>query len=115
MKYLIFEINKGERQKISKIYFIGDKKIKIKRLRDVIASEDENFWTFISRNVSLNEERIEYDKRLLKTFYFSQGFYDFTDQTISWLEKQKIKNGILNIIRDRVHQLQMRQKNILKN
>ena len=26
-----------------------------------------------------------------------QGFYDFTKQTISWLNKQKINNGILNI------------------
>jgi len=26
-----------------------------------------------------------------------QGFYGFTDQTLGWLKKQKIKNGILNI------------------
>ena len=26
-----------------------------------------------------------------------QGFYDFTDKTLDWLKKQKIKNGILNI------------------
>ena len=26
-----------------------------------------------------------------------QGFYDFTNKTISWLEKQKIENGMLNI------------------
>ena len=26
-----------------------------------------------------------------------QGLYDFTKQTISWLDKQKISNGILNI------------------
>ena len=26
-----------------------------------------------------------------------QGLYDFTDQTVSWLNKQKINNGILNI------------------
>ena len=26
-----------------------------------------------------------------------QGFYDFTDKTIDWLNNQKIKNGILNI------------------
>ena len=26
-----------------------------------------------------------------------QGFYDFTSQTISWVEKQKISNGMLNI------------------
>ena len=26
-----------------------------------------------------------------------QGFYDFTEKTLGWLTKQKIKNGILNI------------------
>ena len=26
-----------------------------------------------------------------------QGLYDFTDKTISWINKQKISNGILNI------------------
>ena len=26
-----------------------------------------------------------------------RGFYDFTEKTLSWLEKQKIKSGILNI------------------
>ena len=26
-----------------------------------------------------------------------QGFYDFTEMTLGWLNKQKIKNGILNI------------------
>ena len=26
-----------------------------------------------------------------------QGLYDFTDKTISWIKKQKISNGILNI------------------
>ena len=26
-----------------------------------------------------------------------QGFYNFTENTISWLNEQKIKNGILNI------------------
>jgi len=26
-----------------------------------------------------------------------QGLYDFTSETLSWLEKQEIKNGILNI------------------
>ena len=26
-----------------------------------------------------------------------QGFYNFTDKTLDWLDKQKINNGILNI------------------
>jgi len=73
---LIFSINKGDKYKISKINFIGDKKIKFKRLRDVIASEEAKFWKFISRNIYLNAERIELDKRLLKSFYLSKGYYN---------------------------------------
>ncbi len=73
---LIFTINKGEKYKISKINFIGDKKIKFKRLRDVIASEEAKFWKFISKNIYLNTERIELDKRLLKNFYLSKGYYN---------------------------------------
>ncbi len=73
---LIFSINKGEKYKISKINFIGDKKIKFKRLRDVIASEEHKFWKFISKNIYLNAERIELDKRLLKNFYLSKGYYN---------------------------------------
>ena len=26
-----------------------------------------------------------------------QGFYDFTEETLGWLNKQRINNGILNI------------------
>ena len=26
-----------------------------------------------------------------------QGFYNFTNQTVAWLNKQKVNNGILNI------------------
>ena len=33
----------------------------------------------------------------IKVHTKGQGLYDFTDQTISWLNKEKIKNGILNI------------------
>ena len=73
---LIFFVNKGEKYKISRINFIGDKKIKFKRLRDVIASEEHRFWKFISKNVYLNSERIELDKRLLKNFYLSKGYYN---------------------------------------
>ena len=73
---LIFVVEKGDRQKISKIYFIGEKKIKTKRLRDVVASEEARFWKFISRNIYLNEQRVELDKRLLKNYYLSKGYYD---------------------------------------
>ena len=59
-----------------KINFIGDKKIRERRLRDVIVSEEDKFWKFITRNTVLNEENIRLDKRLLKNYYKSIGYYD---------------------------------------
>ena len=73
---LIFEINKGEVTKISKISFTGDKKIREKRLRDIIASEEDKFWKVISRNTKFNENLLKLDIRLLENYYKSNGYYD---------------------------------------
>ncbi len=73
---LVLDIDKGNVTKISKITFLGDKKIKEKRLRDVIASEESKFWKFISRNTKFNQNLVNLDIRLLKNYYKSIGFYD---------------------------------------
>ena len=73
---LIYSLDKGKRAKISKIFFLGDKKIRDKRLRDVITSQEARFWKFISSNVYLNKGRIELDKRLLKNYYKNKGYYE---------------------------------------
>jgi len=73
---LYFFINKGAKIKISKIKFIGDKKIRDRRLRDVIVSEENKFWKFISRNTVLNKNNIELDKRLITNYYKAAGYYD---------------------------------------
>ena len=71
-----YVIDLGDKAKITKISFIGDKVYKDKKLRDVIISEEAKFWKFISDKKFLNEELIEIDKRLLKNFYLKKGFYD---------------------------------------
>ena len=73
---LIFSVDKGLRSKIKNIYFTGDKKVKDKRLRDVITSDEAKFWKFLTKNIYLNEERIELDKRLLKNYYLGLGYYN---------------------------------------
>ncbi len=73
---LIFEIEKGEETRISRITFVGDKKIRDKRLRDIVASEEHKFWKVISRNTKFNENLISMDKRLLENYYKSVGYYD---------------------------------------
>ena len=73
---LVYTVDKGDKAKISKIYFLGDKKIRDKRLRDIITSQETKFWKFLSRNVYLNKERINLDKRLLKNYYKNKGYYE---------------------------------------
>ena len=90
---LIFDINLGDKAKISKIEFIGDKKIKNRTLRNVIISEENKFWKFISKNKFLNKNIIESDRRLLKTFYLNKGYYDVVieSSTVNYFDDNTFK------------------------
>ncbi len=73
---LIYTIDSGERAKIAKIFFLGDKKIRNNKLRNIITSQEAKFWKVLAQNVYLNEGRIELDKRLLKNYYRNRGYYE---------------------------------------
>ena len=72
---MIFNIELGEKAVISKIEFIGDKKIKDRILRSIIISEESRFWKIVTTNKYLNKAKIERDKRLLKNYYLNNGYY----------------------------------------
>ena len=69
-----YNIQLGEKSKIKKISFIGDKIFKDKKLRNIIVSEEYKFWKFISGKKFLNKNLINFDKRLLKNFYLNKGY-----------------------------------------
>ncbi len=71
---LIYNINIGNKAKIKKIFFTGDKIYKDSKLKSVIISEEYKFWKFISGKKYLNENLISFDERLLKNFYLNQGY-----------------------------------------
>ena len=71
-----YKVNLGNKAKIKRITFIGDKKFKNKRLKSIIVSEEYKFWKFISSKKFLNENLIQIDKRLLKNFYLNKGYYN---------------------------------------
>jgi outer membrane protein insertion porin family len=73
---LFIDINLGNKAKINKIKFIGNKIFKDKNLRSIIVSEEHKFWKFISNNVYLNENQINLDKRLLINQYRNFGYPD---------------------------------------
>ncbi len=73
---LTYKISLGEKAKIRKISFIGDKIFKDKKLKGVILSEEYKPWKFLSGKKYLNEAIINYDERLLKNFYLNKGYYN---------------------------------------
>ena len=73
---LNIDIQLGEKAKIKEIIFIGDKKVKDKKLLELIASEEHKFWKFISNRVYLNKSLLDLDKRLLENYYKNNGYYN---------------------------------------
>ncbi len=73
---ITYDIKLGNKAKIKKISFIGNKIFKEKKLRSIIISEEYKFWKFISGKKYLNENIISIDKRLLKNFYLNKGYYN---------------------------------------
>ncbi|MDA7486059.1 outer membrane protein assembly factor BamA, partial [Candidatus Pelagibacter ubique] len=90
---LYYEIDLGDKAKISKISFVGDKIFKDSTLRSVILSEEYRFWKFISGKKYLNENLINYDIRLLNNFYKNKGFYNVVIESsfASYLENDEFE------------------------
>ena len=86
---LKIDIDLGEKAKIKKIVFLGDKVFKEKRLKEVIVSEEHKFWKFISKNVYINQELISLDKRLLSNYFKNNGYF-----------KVKIENSFVEFDKD---------------
>ncbi|WP_440924801.1 outer membrane protein assembly factor BamA [Candidatus Pelagibacter sp.] len=88
---LRINIDLGEKAKIKKIIFLGDKVFKDKRLKEVITSAEHKFWKFISSNVYINEELIELDKRLLTNYFKNNGYFKVNIEN-SFVEFDKNSN-----------------------
>ena len=78
---LEYKIDIGNKAKIGKISFLGNKIFKDKKLKSIIISEEYKFWKFISGKKYLQEQLTEIDKRLLKNFYLNRGFYNIKINT----------------------------------
>ena len=93
-----YNIVLGDKAKIKKISFIGDKKIKDRKLKSIIVSEESKFWKFISNKKFVNERVISLDKRLLKNYYLNKGYYNVViDSSFAKLVNKKEFELIFNI------------------
>ncbi len=95
---LKIDIKLGEKARINKIVFLGKKIFKDKRLKEVIASEEHRFWKFISKNVYINQELINLDKRLLTNYFKNNGYYNVkVENSFVEFDKESNFNLIYNI------------------
>jgi outer membrane protein insertion porin family len=88
---VVLNVSREEQYKIKRIFFIGDKYFKSSTLSDVVSSSEHGWWKFLSSSSTVNMNRIEFDKQLLKNFYLNEGFYDvqILSSDISFEEKNK--------------------------
>ena len=91
---VVININRKEKYKVNRIFFIGNKKYKSSTLSDVISSTEDGWWKFLSSSSLVNKKRINFDKNLLKSFYLNNGYYDvqITSSDITF-----IGNNLANI------------------
>ena len=73
---VVINVQRKEKYKINRIYFIGNKKYKSSVLSDVVSSSEKGWWKFLGSSSLVNKNRINFDKNLLKRFYLNNGFYD---------------------------------------
>jgi len=86
---IVYNISMGEKAKIKKIKFTGNKVFKDKKLKNIIVTEENKFWKFLSNKKYLNEKQIDLDTRLLKNFYLNKGYFNvkIDSSSANYIEK----------------------------
>ena len=73
---LVYEIELGDIAKIKKISFIGNKIFRDNLLRNVIISEENKFWKFLTPNKFLDTNRLNADISRLNKYYKNRGYFN---------------------------------------
>ena len=74
---LVFEVFEGKEATIKKVNFINNKIFSDSTLKDIISSSEYRWYEFWGSNDRFDKDRINYDKDLLKKYYFDNGYIDF--------------------------------------
>jgi outer membrane protein insertion porin family len=74
---VVFEIIEGGVVEIERISFIGNRAFSDRRLRRVIGTKQAGPLRMLVQRDTFAEDRVEFDKQLLKDFYLERGYLDF--------------------------------------
>ncbi|MEO0830159.1 MAG: outer membrane protein assembly factor BamA, partial [Pseudomonadota bacterium] len=91
---LVFEILEGRIVEIERLSFIGNREYSDRRLSRVLETKEAGLFRQLVQRDTLVEDRIEFDKQVLRDFYLSRGYVDF--QVLSaTAELTRRRNGFL--------------------
>jgi outer membrane protein insertion porin family len=74
---LVFEIDEGDKTRVTRIGFIGNHAFGDARLREVIQTVESTWWRFFTSNDTYDPDRLTFDRELLRKFYLANGYADF--------------------------------------
>ena len=75
---LIYEIDEGKAATIDKINFLGNTHYSSTDLQETITSKESRWYRFFSSADEYDAEKLDYDKEMLRRFYTSRGYADFS-------------------------------------
>ncbi|QKV18105.1 outer membrane protein assembly factor BamA [Oricola thermophila] len=74
---VVFDIQEGDRTKITQINFVGNNAFSDRRLQSVISTKKSNPLSWFTRTDIYDEQRLAADEEQLRRFYFNHGYADF--------------------------------------
>lgn len=80
---LIYEITEGGVVEIERISFVGNRTYSDTRLRRVLETKQAGIFRTLVRRDTFVEDRIEFDKQVLRDFYNSRGYVDFRTVSVT--------------------------------
>ena len=93
---LVFEVFEGKEATIKKVNFTNNKIFSDSTLKDVISSAEYRWYEFWGTNDRFDKDRINYDKDLLKKYYFDNGYIDFEIVSVNSSLVDNRKDFIVN-------------------
>ncbi len=73
---IAFQITEQAKTQIDEINFIGNKSISSDRLTSAMVTKAKAWWNPFGANTTFDQDRLEYDKELVRRFYLKNGFAD---------------------------------------
>lgn len=75
---LVYEIHEGAKTKVRTIKFIGNKQFSDDTLQASIQTKEARWYRFLTSDDNYDQDRVSYDEQLLRKFYLSHGYADFS-------------------------------------